>query len=87
MRAALRVLQSRGWQPAQMIYFGRSMGAAVALQLATEVSPAGLVIESPFPSIAAMGWHHYPILYLLLGWTFSARRITSYNVCYTKLLR
>ncbi len=51
-----------------MIYFGRSLGAAVAVQMALETPPAGLVLESPFPSIAAMGWHHNPLLYLLLGW-------------------
>ena len=72
VRGALRFLQSRGWQPERMIYFGRSMGAAVALQLALEAPPAGLVLESPFPSISAMGWHHYPVLYFLLGWIFSA---------------
>lgn len=72
-RGALIWLQQRGWQPQQLIYFGRSLGAGVAVQLATETPPGALVLETPFPSIAAMGWHHNPILYLLLGWLLDAR--------------
>lgn len=68
MRGALAWLQQRGWKPQQMIYFGRSLGAAVALQLAVEEPPAGLVLESAFTSIAGMGWHHQPLTYALLGW-------------------
>lgn len=72
-RGALAWLQQRGWTPAQMIYFGESLGAAIALQLAVEQPPAGLVLESPFTSIAAMGRHHYPLLNFLLGWLLDAR--------------
>ncbi len=72
-RGALAWLEKQGWRSEQMIYFGRSLGAGVALQLALEHAPAGLVLESPFPSVAALGWHHNPILYLLLGWTLNAR--------------
>ncbi len=77
-RGALRWLQQRGWQLQQLIFFGRSLGAGVAVQLALEAPPAALVLETPFPSIAAMGWHHNPILYLLLGWLLDAR-YDSYN--------
>lgn len=72
-RGALAWLHGRGWQPQQMIYFGRSLGAGIAVQLALETPPGALVLETPFPSIAAMGWHHNPILYLLLGWALDAR--------------
>lgn len=72
-RGALAWLAQRGWEPSRMLYFGRSLGAAVAVQLALETPPAGLVLESPFPSVAAMGWHHSPLLYLLLGWALDAR--------------
>jgi len=67
-RGALAWLAGRGWEPGRMIFFGRSLGASIAVQLALESPPAGLVLESPFPSIAAMGWHHNPVLYLLFGW-------------------
>lgn len=61
-------LRQQGVEPSRTIYFGRSLGAAVALQLALEQPPAGLVLETPFTSIAAMGRHHYPLLYRALGW-------------------
>ncbi len=72
-RGALAYLKDRGWTSGQMIYFGRSLGAGVSVQLALETPPGALVLESPFPSIAAMGWHHNPILYLALGWLLDAR--------------
>lgn len=68
IRGALAWLRGKGWRPKQMLYFGRSLGAAVALQLALEEPPAGLVLESAFTSVARMGWHHQPITYALLGW-------------------
>lgn len=72
-RGALAWLERRGWGPDRTILFGRSLGAAVALQLALEVSPAGVILESPFTSVAAMGRHHSPILWLLAGWLLNAR--------------
>jgi fermentation-respiration switch protein FrsA (DUF1100 family) len=72
-RGALAWLRQRGWPREQLVYFGRSLGAGVAVQLALEAPPAALVLETPFPSIAAMGWHHNPVLYLLLGWLLDAR--------------
>ena len=73
LRGALRWLQDRGWTSERMIYFGRSLGAGVALQLSLEEPPAGLVLESPFTSIKAMGQHHYPLLWLLAGWALNVR--------------
>ena len=73
LRGALRCLQNKGWTSEQMIYFGRSLGAGVALQLALEEPPAGLVLESPFTSIEAMGKQHYPLLWTLAGWALDAR--------------
>lgn len=73
VRGALRYLKEQGWSAKQMIYFGRSMGAGVALQLALEEPPAALVMESPFTSVSAMGRHHYPILSLVAGWLIQAR--------------
>ncbi len=70
---ALGFLESRGYKPEAMIYFGRSVGAAVALQLALEVPPGALVLESPFTSIRAMGWHHNPLLWIMAGWALGPR--------------
>jgi fermentation-respiration switch protein FrsA (DUF1100 family) len=72
IRGALTWLDTQGWQAEQMIFFGRSLGAAVALQAALEKPPAGVILESPFSSIRSMGNHHYPGLALLLGWLISA---------------
>ena len=47
---------------ARVIYFGESLGAAVALRLAVEYPPSTLVLRSPFASMALVGQHHYPLL-------------------------
>ncbi len=73
IRGALTWLQRDGWSPEQMIFFGRSLGAAVVVQAALETPPAGVILETPFTSIPAMGKTHYPLLYLLLGWLVDAR--------------
>jgi fermentation-respiration switch protein FrsA (DUF1100 family) len=38
----------------RVVYFGRSLGAAVAAALAAEDPPAALVLETPFTSVRAM---------------------------------
>jgi len=45
-----------------ILYFGESLGAAVALGLAVEHPPAALVLRSPFTSLADVGQVHYPFL-------------------------
>lgn len=44
------------------MYFGESLGAAVAIGLAVEQPPAALVLRSPFTSLADVGRLHYPYL-------------------------
>ena len=39
-----------------------SLGGAVAVWLATEVNPKGLILESTFSSVVDMAEHHYPFL-------------------------
>ncbi|MBE0595888.1 MAG: alpha/beta fold hydrolase, partial [Desulfuromonadales bacterium] len=46
-RGALAWLRGRGWEAERLVYFGRSLGAAVALQLALEAPPAGVVLKPP----------------------------------------
>ena len=70
---AMALLQERGWTADRVIIFGRSLGAAVGMETALRMTPAGLIIESAFTSIAAMGWQHYPLLNLLLGWMIDAK--------------
>ena len=60
-RAALEYLRSeRGVALDALAYFGESLGAGVAVGLAVEMSPAGLVLRSPFASLADIASVHYP---------------------------
>ncbi|AMO63235.1 alpha/beta superfamily hydrolase [Mycolicibacterium phlei] len=43
-------------------YFGESLGAAVAVGLATERPPHALILRSPFTSLPDVGAAHYPWL-------------------------
>lgn len=62
-RAAHAYLAARGdVDPARLVYFGESLGAAVAVQLALEQPPMALVLRSPFTSLADVGRVHYPFL-------------------------
>jgi fermentation-respiration switch protein FrsA (DUF1100 family) len=54
-RAARQTLaRTLGVPDPQVVYFGRSLGAAVALELALAHPPAGVILESPFLSVPAM---------------------------------
>jgi fermentation-respiration switch protein FrsA (DUF1100 family) len=44
------------------VYFGESLGTAVAVDLAVEHPPVALVLRSPFTSLSDVGQHHYPFL-------------------------
>jgi fermentation-respiration switch protein FrsA (DUF1100 family) len=46
----------------RLVYFGESLGAAVAIELAAALPPAGLVLRSPFTSMTDVGRLHYPLL-------------------------
>ena len=52
----------------RIILFGRSLGASVAADLATQKAAAGLILESSFPSVEAVARSHYgglPVHWLL----------------------
>jgi uncharacterized protein len=59
-RAAL--LRRDGVDPERVIYLGESLGGAVALALALEHPPAGLVLQSAFTSVRDIARFHYPFL-------------------------
>ncbi|MFQ5598653.1 MAG: alpha/beta hydrolase [Nitrospiria bacterium] len=48
--------------PRRIILFGRSLGAAVAVELATELQFGGLILESPFTSIRDMARERFSFL-------------------------
>lgn len=62
-RAALRcLLEQPRVDPARLLYLGESLGGAVALELALERPPAGLVLLSAFTGIRELGRLHYPFV-------------------------
>ena len=71
--AALNWLQTTGWKSEQITYFGRSLGAGVAVNLADLKPPAKLILETPFTSLPAMGRQHYPLLTTALSWMLRDR--------------
>jgi uncharacterized protein len=46
----------------RIVYFGESLGAAVALRLAIDRPPEALILRSPFTSLADVGRARYPWL-------------------------
>jgi fermentation-respiration switch protein FrsA (DUF1100 family) len=51
-----------GVDAARVLYLGESLGGAVALALALEQPPAGLILQSAFTSVRDMARRHYPFL-------------------------
>jgi uncharacterized protein len=63
VRAARRhLVEEAGVADRDLVYYGESIGAAVAVELAVEHPPAGLLLRSPFTSLADAAAVHYPIL-------------------------
>jgi uncharacterized protein len=62
-RAALScLLEQPGVDPSRILYLGESLGGAVALDLALERPPAGLVLLSAFTGVRELGRLHYPLV-------------------------
>lgn len=62
-RAALDYVTGELNVPSErVIYFGRSLGSAVAIELATHQAPEALIAESVFPSVPDMARRYYPLL-------------------------
>ena len=54
--------QTRGIPPDEIVIFGRSLGGAVATQLAARTEPAALIVESGFDDLGSLAQEHYPLL-------------------------
>jgi len=62
-RAARGYLDSRRTGDSlPVFYFGESLGAGVAVALAVDRPPRGLILRSPFTSLVDAGRRHYPFL-------------------------
>jgi len=65
-----------------IVILGRSLGGAVAVDLAAELPPRALVLESTFPSVPDMAAHHYswfPVRFLLRTKLNSMSKISKYH--------
>ena len=83
-RAAWRYLtDQRGFEQEDIILFGRSLGGAVAAELAAEVQPGGLILESTFSSAKDVANALLPVLsrLIILRYDFNTaahvRRVAS----------
>jgi len=63
--------EARGVAPGRIIFFGRSLGAAVAAWLATQKRPGALIVESAFTSVPDMAAEFY--------WWLPARWLARYQ--------
>lgn len=71
-RAAFDYLvKQRHISPRRIIIFGYSLGAAVAIHLASEVDAAGLIVEGAFTSAVDVGRERYP--FLPINWMMKSR--------------
>ncbi|HTR02902.1 MAG TPA: alpha/beta fold hydrolase [Thermoanaerobaculia bacterium] len=61
-RAIYRTAVEAGFRPEQIVVFGESLGAAVAIDLAARWACAGLVLETPFLSVREVARVHYPFV-------------------------
>lgn len=59
-QAAARWLGDRGVTPAEIILVGYSLGTGVAAKIATEASPAGLVLIAAYASMGQVASEHFP---------------------------
>ncbi len=67
-KAALEYLHSRkDLNNEKIIFYGRSLGSAVAVDLALKEKCCALILETPFTSIKEMGKELYPFLYIGLN--------------------
>lgn len=77
------VVEERGVSPSRILLFGQSLGGAVAVRLAEEMSrkgapPAGLIVNATFSSLLDAAQWHYPYLpvrYVLVDRYPSTERI------------
>ena len=69
--AYAHVTGTRRIRPERIVLFGRSLGAAVAGEVASQRPAAGLILESSFPSVEALARFHY--FGLPVHWLIGAR--------------
>jgi fermentation-respiration switch protein FrsA (DUF1100 family) len=61
-RAGLDSLQHRGIAANRLVLYGESLGTGVAVHIAATQPVGGLILESPYTSVAAVAQYHYPFV-------------------------
>jgi pimeloyl-ACP methyl ester carboxylesterase len=61
--SAYRFLIASGYQPNQIIAYGRSLGTGIATELATTEKIKALILESPYTSLPALASEKMPYLF------------------------
>ena len=64
-------LKTLGVRDDEIVVYGESLGTGVAVQVAANRKPSGLVLESPFSSVVDVGSYLYP--YLPVRWLLKDR--------------
>jgi fermentation-respiration switch protein FrsA (DUF1100 family) len=54
--------EQRGLSAEEIVIFGRSLGGAVATELAARVQPGALIVESSFTEVRSVAKLHHPVL-------------------------
>jgi len=69
----------RGFKPENIVIFGRSLGGAVATQLATQVDEKALIVESTFSSVNDMVSMVMPLIskFIYLRYSFNTEKIIN----------
>ena len=81
-QAALAYVQVRGWSAGRrIVYFGESLGCAVAIPLALEHAPDAVVLSAPFYSLRAMGRIRVPPLAFLVDKDLNNARLIERFRC------
>ncbi len=81
-RDAVTLVRRRGWAAGKhLVYFGESLGCAVAVALGVEESPDRMILSAPFYSLRAMGQIVLPPLAFLVDGDLDSARVIGQLDC------
>lgn len=63
-QAAVQFLQTRGVALSQLVLYGESLGTGVATKLAESYKICGIILQTPYTSLAALARYHYPWIFI-----------------------
>lgn len=80
------LINKRGFEPHEIILFGRSLGGAVATELATHVDEKALIVESTFSSVNDMASMMMPFISKLVYLRYNFNTVKIINQIKSPLL-